>query len=470
MDDGYDAEFAKPQGFDPMAHGLRLVRDPLGVLRRRWPWMLAVAVLGLAATGVFVATLEPSYIASARVLISGQQIPEDFVRSTVRETSLENMNAMLGQILSQQNLGLLIDRHGLFDEEQENQSRIALIGRLRSSVDIHRDQIVSSGRDRSQIYAVNFEYGDPVKAAAVANDLASFFVEASIESRSRQARGTTEFLKHELNRAEAELREINSEIADYRREHRGELPGDLAPSLARLERLASQRQALALEISEREDRLLILSDLKGEAATSETQEQLQALRRQLTQELTVNTEEHPNVVSLRDRIARLEAMVAGEGPSEAPPDTLRQVRIANEQAELERLREQVALVEKEIEETDSRVDRIPGNEDELNALLQRAAVLRENYLEFLRKVQDAQLAESLESTQQGPRVSVLDRAQVPTAPTRPPLLFLVLGVVASLGAAVGAGLGLELIDPVVLDGDQLEGLAGEPCLGSVPLL
>ncbi|MGH0037036.1 MAG: GumC family protein [Myxococcota bacterium] len=470
IDDGYDADYGRPQSFDPVAHGLRLVRDPMGVLRRRWPWMLLMVLLGLAGTGAFVATLEPTYVAHARVLISGQQIPEDFVRSTVRESSLENINAMVGQILSQQNLSSLIEHHALFEEEGEKQSRNALIGQMRANVDIRRDQIVSSGRDRSQIYAVSFEHGDPVKAAAVANDLASFFVEASIERRSRQAKVTTEFLTRELKRAESELREINREIAEYRRAHRGELPGDLAPSLAKLERLSAQRQALTLEISEREDRLLILTGVKDEAAASEVEEQLQQLRRQLTTELSVNTEQHPNVVSLRDRIARLESMVAGETPTEGRTNSLREMRIANEEAELTRLRQQVALVSQQIEATDARVDRIPGNEDALNALLERAAVLRENYLEFLRKVQDAELAESLESTQQGPRVSVLDRAQVPGSPTRPPLVFLVMGVVASLGAGVAAGFGFELLDPVVLDGDQLEGLSGEACLGSIPLL
>jgi capsular polysaccharide biosynthesis protein len=59
---------------------------------------------------------------------------------------------------------------------------------------------------------------------------------------------------------------------------------------------------------------------------------------------------------------------------------------------------------------------------------------------------------------------------VPGAPAQSRVLFLLLGLVVSLGAGIGLGFGLELLDPVVLDGQQLEALSGEPFLGSVPTL
>lgn len=469
--DGYDVDSSSPQAFDPVAHVLRVLRDPAGALRRRWIWMLVVLVLGLAGTGAFLASLDPVYAAHARVVISGQQIPQDFVRSTVSESSIENINAMAGEILSQQNLSKMIDQSQLFTAEANKIPRNSLIDRLRNSIAIEPEQVVSAGRDQSRIYGVHVYYEDPVKAAEVANQLAGLFVDASIERRSRQAKLTTAFLARELERADGELRDINNQIAEYRRGHRGELPGDLNPTLAKLDRLASQRQALNLEISEREDRILILSGAKQEGALSESQKQLELLQQKLVAELAVHTEEHPNVIALRDQIARLEKAASGESPKDMPSDDrARAMRLASEEAELKRLREQVALIDKEISESDTRVDRIPGNEEDLNALLERAAVLRENYLEFLRKVQDAELAESLESTQQGPRVSILDRAEVPSAPTRPPLVYLVAGVLLSLGGALAAGIGIEVLDPIVLTADQLAGLCREPSLGSLPRL
>ena len=61
--------------------------DPVGVLKRRWRWAALALVVGLVATTAATLMWRPSYVAEATVLITSQQIPEDFVRSTVRDSS-----------------------------------------------------------------------------------------------------------------------------------------------------------------------------------------------------------------------------------------------------------------------------------------------------------------------------------------------------------------------------------------------
>ena len=75
-------------GNDPAAQLLLVIQDPIGAIQRRWFWMLLAGIAGLVATAAFVSSLKPTFVAEATVLISSQQIPEDFVRSTVRESSL----------------------------------------------------------------------------------------------------------------------------------------------------------------------------------------------------------------------------------------------------------------------------------------------------------------------------------------------------------------------------------------------
>ena len=48
--------------------------------------------------------------------------------------------------------------------------------------------------------------------------------------------------------------------------------------------------------------------------------------------------------------------------------------------------------------------------------------------------------------------------------------FLVLGIGASFVAAFGLALFLELVDPVVINAQQLENIAERPVLGSLPRL
>ena len=106
--------------------------------------------------------------------------------------------------------------------------------------------------------------------------------------------------------------------------------------------------------------------------------------------------------------------------------------------------------------------------EELTALVQAEEVLRENYLDTFRKVEEAELAESLESAQQGGQVSVLDRAQPPSKPERSRPKLAALGLVATLALSAGVAVLLELIDPVVVSARQLEAIVDLPLLGSLP--
>ena len=106
--------------------------------------------------------------------------------------------------------------------------------------------------------------------------------------------------------------------------------------------------------------------------------------------------------------------------------------------------------------------------EELAAFEQRATVLRENYLQFLRKVQEAELAQSLESAQHGARISVLDRAAPPSRPQLPQWKIFAGGIAASLVLSIGLAILLELLDTVIVNTDQLELLVEKPLLGSVP--
>src|SRR5262245_35815373 len=88
--------------------------DPIGVSQRRWLPMALCAAVGLVVTVVAAALWKPVYEATATLLITSQQIPKDFVRSTVEEESLANINAMIGEVLSAEHLSSLIDQYQLF--------------------------------------------------------------------------------------------------------------------------------------------------------------------------------------------------------------------------------------------------------------------------------------------------------------------------------------------------------------------
>jgi len=449
---------------------LALVQQPFGIIRRRWLWMVLALVLGLSGTGLLYATRVPQYEASATVIVSGQQIPEEFVRSTVSSLdSTAEINSLVGEAFSQKFLMELIERHTLYPEVvgQVDPTTAAIM--MRDSIRVSRqDNISSGGRRRDEpsvIIAISYIALNPAVAASVTNSLAGNVINASIERRSAQARGTTSFLRRELEDARVELEEADRQIAEFRAANQGEMPEDLETLLRKLERLDSQRNGIRVQISSIQEQLTQIENAEGVQTSPATV--LANLRLELAQQLARHTDEHPNVLALRRQIAAIEDEMGELNRLLSQADAGSEHLAASASRELATLRSNLEETGTEIAALETRVSRIPAVGDDLRRLEEHGTVLRENYLEFLRKVQDAELAETLESAQQGPKVSILDPAVPPAAPMSPPRRYLILGGIGSLILALGVGLLLEILDPIVLNLAQLESLRGANVLGSI---
>lgn len=451
---------------------LSFLRDPWGVLRRRWRWMLLALVVGVIAATAFVVRIKPRFVASATIQVTGQQIREDLVRSTIQDDPLARINAMLGTILSHRELAALIEKHDLYPNLRESVTLAEIVEMTRNDITIEEKPSIGrqSGGQGAQLYTVSFEADRADVAAAAANDIAGQITLESIRTRTRQATVTTEFLSRELERAEAELREQNQKITAFKERHRGELPSELTTNLAKMDRLQLQRQSLSLQIAEAETRLATLATMASTAAVQvggSREEQLFVLQQQLAEQLSMRTDRHPDVIALRRKIAALEQN-AGLAPTgdETPPSRLSLFEAS--QRTIEELKAQLAETEKSLRILDARVASTPARQEELIALEERESVLRENYLDFLRKVQEAELAQSLESAQHGERFSVVDPAVKPTSKNRKRWKYAGLGGFASLALSLGVGILLEIRDPVLVTAEQLALVSELPVLGSVP--
>ncbi len=446
--------------------------DPWGLVRRRWAWMTISLAIGLSATAAIYLTLKPMYAAEATVLVSSQQIPEEFVRSTVSGLdSLSNINAMAGEILSYNSLNKLIDTHGLYSEELRNGELSDIILSMRESISIQPGQNIGGNRRRGQenasIFLIEYISADPETAALIANELAAGFIDSSIRRRNQQARTTTQFMERELARAESALREVKAMTTEFQRVHRGAMPMDQETILRKLERLESHRQGLNAQIMSEEERLADLRSEPGSTGGNRPEARLFEFKLALVSELALHTDEHPNVVALRRQIQQLESELGDVNRIFAESDLAHENRVALALRGLESLRLEEAKLGEELTKLDIRAAEIPANAEAFDALTQNSRVLEEKYLEFLRKVQDAKLAEELERSQQGPRVSVLDHAAAPSEPIRSSARYLQLGIAASIALTILAALFAEFIDPTVLSSEHFEYVGDVPVLGII---
>jgi uncharacterized protein involved in exopolysaccharide biosynthesis len=451
------------RGHDPIGE---ILRDPRGLLRRRWRPMALVAVLGLSLTGALTALQQRQYVAKATILIASQKLSEEFVRPTIQEDTLERVNALLGEALSRENLTKILEHRDLYP-------KLRAEGRINEAINaLHMDIRVGmetglmgqGSQDRARILAIECAALKPQTAADLANDVADLIVAGGVRLRSEQARLTTEFMRKELASAEDALRDQNRKITEFKEKYRGELPDELEPNLRRLEMLQNQRQSLATQIAEGETRVAMIAS--GTQRDSGPKTKLEEARAKLAEELAIHTEAHPDVRALRQEIESLEVQAEQASRADTAPAAL----IAAAEAQVAQLRGELARTEAELRDLEARVARTPTRQEEYSALSEREKVLEESFVEFSRKVKEAELAENLEHAQQGDRVAILDAAVPPTRPDLRRWKVAAAGVLGSIILSFLTGVAIEWSDPIIVSTDSVESLTGLPVLGSVPRL
>ena len=152
----------------------------------------AVLVFSLAVIIAFI--LPPVYKSSGTILIEAQEIPQDFVRSTVTGYVEERLQTISHLVLSRAKLQEIIDRFRLYEDLKGRSTTEEIIEKMRK--DVHMEPVQAevvnpqSGRPGSATVAftLSYEGKTPQKVAQVANVLASLYLEENLKNREEQAR------------------------------------------------------------------------------------------------------------------------------------------------------------------------------------------------------------------------------------------------------------------------------------------
>src|SRR2546426_1838604 len=205
--------------------------------RRKW---LAIAAFMLPLTaGVSVITFLPNiYRSTATVLVDRQQVPEAFVRSTVTSALETRLHTISQEVLSRSRLEDLINRFGLYADLRTHAPLEDVIGRMRGDIKLELKSAELRGlREATVAFTISYQGREPTTVALVANTLASFYNEANMKARERQASSTAEFLKAQLAETKKRLDEQEERVSGFKRRHLGELPQQMETNLATLDRL-----------------------------------------------------------------------------------------------------------------------------------------------------------------------------------------------------------------------------------------
>jgi polysaccharide biosynthesis transport protein len=481
-------------------------------LRRRW-WILLPLFLAWAAVWGGSWLLPSSYQSEALILVEQQKVPDQYVVPNVTTNLQDRPQSMTQQILSRTRLQAAIDRFHLYSRPP------GLKGLLKSGDpveqmrnDIKIELVETPGRpEEFTAFKMRYSAGSPELAREVNSELTTLFIDENVQAQRQLSENTTAFLENQLADARANMEGQEAKVAAFKAKHLGKLPSQLESNVQILTGLQNQLQNTQQNLDAAKQQKLYLESLLQQyqsaqaslgpgdsiAASMPTLEKdLLGLRLRLQDLKSRYTDEHPDIIVLKDSIAKTEklmneaenemaanqkdpkttiavdATVMGEVQRGSPTSIMQvQGQLKANQLELVNDQQRERDLESQIVAYQGRLNLTPETEQELTNISRGYEESKFNYNSLQQKQMQSQLATSLEQQQQGEQFRIVDPPSLPDKPSSPNHLWFSMGGLI-VGIFLGLGLAaiLELTDVRVREEKDLVGIVPVRVLVGIPRL
>jgi polysaccharide biosynthesis transport protein len=496
-----------PEDFeDQESQGLDLQKY-LGIVRRRHLHFLIPLFLGWAAVWAASWILPPRYESSTLILVTQPTMPKDYVTPNVSDNLQDRLQSITQQILSRTRLLHIIDQLNLYSGAHTQWSPDEKVERMRKDISI---DLVRDNRDQITSFNVSYMSSDPYTAQQVTGELTKLFINENLEVRQQQSEDTTKFLESQLETARQTLSEQEEKIRQFKAEHVGEMPGQLASNLQILSGYQSQLQNEedALNAARQQHVYLqTLADqyraLQGPTKTAggtsiglpAIDEELDKLRAQLADLSSRYTDQHPDVRKLKEQITKTEKMRdqmlasvkskassttsdgsdpssnAGMDPARASMLAQVQSQLRSNQVEITNRENSISSLKAKIDDYQGRLNQEPVREQQLADLTRGYDQSKANYDDLLKKKNESAMATSMELLQQGERFTVMDPPSLPEKAEFPNRLkFCGLGLAMGIGLGVVVAGAFEMLDDRMHDAKEIRKLLPAEVMGEIPAI
>ncbi|MCK7583152.1 MAG: Wzz/FepE/Etk N-terminal domain-containing protein [Chromatiales bacterium] len=460
-----------------------------GIWRYRW---LAVAVAWLIAISgwVYVSKLPDEYTASARVFVDTNTILRPLLQGLAIQPDLVQRVALMSRmLLSRPNLER-IARMSDFDlNVRTERDKEVMLDELRSKIQLSGD------RSNPSLYNIAFEHRDPGRAKQVVQAVVSIFIEQALTGDQAATTTAHSFLDQEIAEYESRLRQSEKELADFKRDNAGVLPGEQVNYYSTLEAAKAglkdaelalreaiwRRDELSYQIENEDQMIQHNFDLMPLQQAEDPR--ITAMQSKLDDLLLRYTERHPIVIELRRQIdelkeqSRKQLTASSSGSqlaSNVRADTVYgnlRVALSEADAQVAALNARVEDYSKRVQQLAEKIDSIPTIEAKLKQLTRNYSTIAGQHSELLKRRESARLSTEVEKTVEGAKFRVVDPPFVPSKPSAPNRLALsAVVLLLAFGAGLGAALAIDLIRPIYDDRRILYQETGLPVFGSVGLV
>src|SRR4051812_11492486 len=446
--------------------------------QRRW---LALAVAwGLCVLGwLGIAFIPNSYESTAHVAVEARQLlPSQVGMPQPSQTDLTRLKQTL---TSTENLTKVVRRTDLNTLVTSDRDLAAEVEMLRQSI-----KVTATPENIFEIGATakvsGFSNAQNAKlAAAIVQNLIDLFVSDNISGDRTEANQGLTFLDNEVRRREQELQQAEQKRAEFEQRYLGLLPGEGS---------IEQRMAAARSEMSNVDQQLIqaqtsLAALRSQLAatpptipgvggdTGSASGQLSALEGQLAQDQARGyTDSHPDVLALRQQIARIRPLAAreprGAGGMQNPSYVSIQSMMAERQGALQAAVARKAQLQAGMAQVTPKESSQPGVAAEQERLNRDYEVLKRQYDKLLEDRDQVRLRSDIATKTDSFKFRVIDPPSQPTlpkAPNRPLLLTVIL--FAALAGGIGAAFVAAQLQRTFPTQNKLAEATGLPVLGTI---
>lgn len=458
-----------------LSHVARLLRFyAYGLWDRRWS-IAIVAWLVCLIGWLAVATIPNRYTSTAQIYIDTKSLLGPLMQGLAVEQDIDaQVDVVRRTLLSRPNMQDLARATDLD---------------LRADTPIELDRLLQELSQQIQLetrgpelFRISYTSTSPQLSQSVVSSLLNIFIEKNLGASQSDADKARQFLDQQIARYERDLQEAEQAVADFKREHAGELGGS-ERALRQIEQQTTALQGMQEELSSltwsRNQLRMQLAETpeynttRTAGVASVQAQQLNEARQRLSNLLLTYTDKHPDVIATRNLIERLEQ----QGGGGSGGGTVRERNPEHESlaSELARVEGQIQAVEMRIENAKQRMDELekvvqetPEAEAQLTQLTRDYDIIRRNYEQLISRRESARMARDMKTDTSSVEFRIVEPPIVPVSPSGPPHG---LYMAAVLCAGLGAGVALALLRLQLSGGFQTsEDLAqafGLPVLGSI---
>ncbi len=322
----------------------RTFGDYLDALKRRRKPALILALTLLVLGGITIFMWPNAYTSTAVILIEDPDIPPGLVPTTVTTFASKQIQYINQRVMTRTNLAQIIEKFDLFPEERKFLPTLLLVEDVQKDMSIDVIDVQQQGSGGQQItstiaFKLGFEHKNPEVARQVANELVSLYLAENVRSRTEKTAETSQFMQAEVDRLDAEVKDLESQIAGIKRDNEGSLPELMTFNMQLMASLDNDIGEIDRQIqSLRENKIMLdaeLAKLSPIATTvtsegrpiSSPQDQLKALQTELARLEGRYSPEHPDVIRVRRDLEAVRAQLGADISLDQNNANLAQARV-----------------------------------------------------------------------------------------------------------------------------------------------